>query len=111
MIGNSDIKRTKQIEQQVEKWDLFAKIAPTVFLLACFILLSLGSVSFETVFYVGMVLFSITAVTWWFWAIFSIRYLVKLLNRSSKGLIDVTSELAHAQQELKALVNEENDRS
>lgn len=105
------IEKTYRLEKQVENWDLFAKIAPTIFLIVCFVLLAIGSVSFDTVFYIGMVLFALTAVVWWFWTIFSIRFLVRTLRRASIGLIEVTSELIDAKKELKEIVrHEENNR-
>ena len=106
-----DIERSYKIEKQVERWDLFAKIAPAIFLISCFVLLAIGSITFETVFVVGMILFSLTAVVWWFWTIFSIRHLVRTLRRASLGLIDVTGELKEAKKELKEYLNEENNRS
>lgn len=106
-----DIKRANAIEKQVERWDLFAKIAPTVFLVVCFVLLLTGSVSFDTVFTIGMTLFSITAVTWWFWTIFSIRGLVRILNKASTNLIEVGDELTEAKRELKDILREENNNS
>ena len=106
-----DIQKSKRIDLQVENWDLFAKLAPTIFLLVCFGLLLTGSVSFDTVFTIGMVLFALTAVVWWFWTIFSIRFLVKTLNRASNGLIEVTGELTEAKRELKELLNEEDNIS
>ena len=106
-----DIKKSKAIERQVERWDLFAKLAPTVFLLVCFVLLISGSVSFDTVFTVGMIMFAITAVIWWFWAIFSIRRLVRILNKASNGLIDVSKELTEAKRELKEYIREEDNSS
>lgn len=106
-----DIKRATAIEKQVERWDLFAKIAPTIFLIVCFVLLLTGSISFDTVFTIGMVLFSVTAVTWWFWTIFSIRGLVRILNRASTNLIEVGDELTAAKHELKDIVSEENNNS
>ena len=106
-----DIKRSKSIETQVERWDLFAKLAPTIFLLVCFAMLISGSVSFETVFTVGMSLFALTAVIWWFWTIFSIRFLVKTLSRASNSLIEVTDDLTEAKRELKELIDEEDNSS
>jgi len=88
-----DINRAKHIEQQVERWDLFAKLAPVVFLLACFLLLALGIIAVDIVFYVGLGIFAFTAVIWWFWAIFSIRFLVRLLRRSAVGLVNVKDDL------------------
>ena len=34
-----DLKRDKRIEVQVEKWDLFARITPTIFLIISIILI------------------------------------------------------------------------
>lgn len=107
---NEDLQKASRIEDQVERWDLFAKVAPAFFLLVCFLLLIVEAVSFQTVFSVGMVLFALTAVTWWFWTIFSIRFLVKLLKRASTGLIDVTTDLSETKKDLKEYVDEENHR-
>lgn len=85
--------RAKKIEKQVERWDLYAKTVPTLFLIVCFILLVFKMASFNTVFWVGMTAFAATAVTWWFWTIFTIRYLVRTLSRASQGLLEVSNEL------------------
>ena len=105
-----DIERSYKIEKQVERWDLFAKIAPSIFLIVCFFLLVTQSITFETVFTIGMILFSLTAVVWWFWTIFSIRHLVRTLRRASTGLIDVTHDLKEAKKELREYIDEENNR-
>jgi len=106
-----DIQKAEKIDRQVEHWDLFAKIAPAIFLIVCFILLITEAASFETVFSIGMVLFALTAVTWWFWTIFSIRFLVKTLNKASNGLIEVTNDLSKARKELQDYLDEENNSS
>jgi MFS superfamily sulfate permease-like transporter len=106
-----DIQKSKKIARQVENWDMFAKLAPTIFLIVCFILLITEAVAFETVFSIGMILFALTAVTWWFWTIFSIRFLVKTLNRASNGLIEVTNDLSKARKELKDYLDEESNSS
>ena len=94
------LARAKRIEQQVERWDMFAKLAPTAFLGFCFILLALGVLDFETAFYVGLVLFAFTAVIWWFWTLFSIRFLVKLLRRTTNNLVDVSQDLKQVKKDL-----------
>jgi len=99
-MGNEkyNLKKAKRIEKQVERWDLFAKMAPTIFLFVCFLLLINGT-NFGTVFFIGMVCFSLTAVTWWFWTIFSIRYLVKLFYKASNDLIETSEELKSIRKE------------
>ena len=82
----------EKIELQVEKWDVFARITPTVFLIISMILISTGYISFDTAFYLGLGLFAVTAVTWWFWTIYTIRHLIRTLNRASRSLSDVRDE-------------------
>ena len=93
------LQRASKIEKQVLRWDLYAKLAPTFFLVSCFILLSLGIVGFETLFFIGMALFAITAVVWWFWTIFSIRFLIRMLSRATKNLVEVSTELSDVRKE------------
>lgn len=110
MEENNDLLKAKQIEKQVERWDLFAKLAPTLFLFVCFILLATGITQFEILFIIGMTMFALTAVTWWFWTIFSIRHLVKLFYKSTKDLIETGDELRAIKKEYRDLRHEENTR-
>lgn len=93
------LARAAKIEQQVLRWDLYAKIAPALFLSVCFVLLLLDMIQFEIVFWIGIVLFAFTAVVWWFWTIFSIRFLVRMLSRASNGLLEVSTELKKIKEE------------
>jgi len=95
----------QEIEKQVERWDLFARIVPTVFLLINIGLVTFRIIDFETAFWVGMALFAMTAVTWWFWTIFTIRRLVRILNRASKNLGEVRDEFKHVSREIENLKN------
>ena len=109
-MNDADLERSKNIEKQVERWDLYAKLVPTFFLLSSFVFLLLG-VSFETMFSVGMLLFGATAVTWWFWTIYSIRHLVKIFRRATENLVNVGEELKTIRTEYQELRDEENNRS
>jgi len=101
-----DLKRDKKIEIQVEKWDVFARITPTVFLIISIILISTGYISFDTAFYLGLGLFAVTAVTWWFWTIYTIRHLIRTLNRASTNILEVKDEFVSIKEDLEAYKNE-----
>mgnify|MGYP000268285985 CR=1 FL=1 len=107
MIEDDALRKAQKIEDQVERWDLFAKLVPTLFLFGCFVSLAVG-VGFEILFNIGMIAFASTAVVWWFWAIFSIRYLVKIFKRAAENLIKVSDELSSIKNEYKELRDEEN---
>jgi len=101
-----DDKKNQIITEQVERWDLYARLTPTAFLLSSIILIIFDIIDFETAFYVGLVGFAITAVVWWWWAIFTIKYLITTLNRASKNLQEVNQEVKAITQEVKSIRNE-----
>lgn len=95
-----------KIEAQVERWDFFARIVPTIFLALSTVLVTTGILNFEQAFWVGLGLFAITAVTWWFWTIYTIRHLVKTLNRASKNLAEVRDEFKSVSYDLEQYKND-----
>ena len=97
----------KRIESQVERWDLFAKLVPTVFLVIAMGLVTLGIISFATAFWAGIGLFAMTAATWWFWTIYTIRQLIKTLARASQNLLEVKTEFVEINKQVKALRNDD----
>ena len=102
-----DAERNQKIAQQVERWDLYARLTPTIFLVGSLFLILFNLIDFETAFYVGLVGFAFTAVVWWWWAIFTIRYLVITLNRASNNLIEVNTDVKIITKELQELKDEE----
>ena len=103
---DKDKVRHDSIKKQVERWDLFARTTPTLFLLTTAILILFDLVPLEYAFYIGLTGFAITAVTWWWWAIFTIRYLITVLSRASSNLSDVNDEMTIVKKELTELKDE-----
>jgi hypothetical protein len=91
-------KRTN-IEKQVDRWDLYAKVAPTIFLIAAAISLTYGVTSFDTLFNIGMIIFAFTAVTWWFWTIITVKYIIRLMSAATQDLNDVKQDLKEIREE------------
>ena len=98
--------RNEKITKQVERWDLFARLTPTLFLATSLFLVLFNIVPVEYAFYIGLTGFAITAVSWWWWAIFTVKYLITVLNRASKGLSEVNSEVKIVKKELADLKDE-----
>ena len=98
-----DAERNQKIAQQVERWDLYARLTPTIFLAGALFLILFKIIDFETAFYVGIVGFAFTAVVWWWWAIFTIKYLVTVLNRTSKNLQDTAIEISQISTEIEKI--------
>ena len=101
-----DKVKNQKIAKQVERWDLFARVTPTLFLVTTMALMMFDLVKVEYAFYVGLTGFAVTAVTWWWWAIFTVKYLITVLNRASKGLNEVNTEVKKVKEELAVLKDE-----
>lgn len=106
---NTHRVQDEKIESQVERWDLFARVTPTVFLIVSIILISLDYIDFGQAFWLGLGLFAVTAVTWWFWTIYTIRHLIRTLSRASKNLGEVRDEFKDVKTQVEAL-RSENDQ-
>ena len=79
----SCLDKNSKIERQVHRWDIYAKVAPTIFLVTGGISLTIGITSFDTLFNIGMILFAFTAVTWWFWTIITVKYIIKTMSSAT----------------------------
>ena len=102
-----DKEINRKIGKQVEHWDLFARLTPTLFLVTSGVLVLLNVVTLEIAFYIGLTGFAVTAVTWWWWAIFTIRYLIQTLTRASANLGEVNEEVILIKEELAELKDDE----
>jgi|TARA_R110001592_G_scaffold243361_3_gene504353 hypothetical protein len=105
-LNKEDLETSKHIEHQVARWDIFAKIAPTFFLIISALLLSWGTLTFQTLFNIGMILFAFTAVTWWFWTIYTVRFVIRSYSIAVQSLIEVKTELRDVQQDLRKEIEE-----
>jgi len=101
-----DIKKNKKIEEQVERWDTMAKIVPTTFLIISVSLTVWGWITLDTAFYIGLSIFAVTSVIWWFWTIFTIRYLIRVLNRAAINLNDVRHEFRDVAKDVERIRDE-----
>ncbi len=102
-----DLDRNNKIAKQVERWDLYARLTPTAFLVTAMLMVIFNIASQKTVIIVGLTGFAFTAVVWWWWAIFTIKYLVVTLNNASKNLSEVTKEIKIVTDEVQDLKNGE----
>tara|TARA_B110000503_G_scaffold15245_1_gene21208 strand:- start:2211 stop:2522 length:312 start_codon:yes stop_codon:yes gene_type:complete len=102
-----DKVKNQKITKQVERWDLFARLTPTLFLVITMTLILFDLIKVEYAFYVGLTGFAVTAVTWWWWAIFTIRYLIITLSRASSTLTEVSDEIKIVKKELEDLKDEQ----
>ena len=102
-MKNTQQAKMDKIEAQVQLWDRFARLVPIVFLIFCTILVCLGLINYKQAFWAATAVFALTAVTWWFWTIYTIRHLVQTLHRATKNLGEVREEFKSISKEVSSI--------
>ena len=90
----------ENLERQVLLWNRAAILVPITFTT----LLGLGYIlqvcDVRTLFFIACALYFTTAVIWWWWTMKSIHLLVKVLQGTNEGIIDVAQELKSIRKEI-----------
>lgn len=90
---NTDADLNLKIEKQIARWDLYAKLAPVCFIIISILLLWIDFVELDILFYISLLLTAITATTWWFWTIYTVRIVIRKMASAATGLEELKLEL------------------
>jgi hypothetical protein len=90
---NTDADLNLKIEKQIARWDLYAKLAPVCFIIISILLLWIDFVELDILFYISLLLTAITATTWWFWTIYTVRIVIRKMASAANGLEELKLEL------------------
>ena len=82
-----------RIKKQVRAWDMFAKLGPLGFVILGFVMHSTQMMDVESILWLGLGLFVVTAVTWWFWTISTIGHISERVHKAESGVQEVLTEL------------------
>jgi len=102
--GVADKATPNYIIWQVTLWDRFAKVSPAILTIIVVVLYLHGfrqwDLFIDSLFFMGVVVF----IVWWFWAIYTIAVLAYVLDKSSKGLVEVITEIKEVRKDVVDLV-------
>ena len=102
--GVADKATPNYIIWQVSLWDKFAKVSPAILTIIVIVLYLHGfrhwELFIDSIIGMGVIIF----VVWWFWAIYTIAVLAYVLEKSSKGLVDVIKEIKEVRKDVVDLV-------
>lgn len=90
----------EKLEQQVLMWNRAAILAPIFFTGLLMVAWLLNLCNTQTLFFIACGLYFATAVIWWWWTMKSIHLLVKVLQSTSTGVVQVADELKIIREEL-----------
>jgi hypothetical protein len=60
---------TKELYKQIKGWRIYSVIAPAVFCATAALLYIQYGTPFQTIFFTGLIVLSITCISWWHWSL------------------------------------------
>lgn len=88
------------LEKQVLRWNRAAVIVPIFCTGILMLAYGFDLCDIVTLFYIACGLYFTTAIVWWWWTMKSIHLLVKILQSTSEGVLQVADELKSIRKEL-----------
>lgn len=90
----------EKIKKELIIWNRLSIYLPVLFTVILLDLYILQIFEKEILFYIGAILYFITAVVWWFWTMNNIIFLANLLKQSQKDLEVIIHEVKSIKKEL-----------
>lgn len=94
-------KITEQLHRQIKGWRVYSIIAPAVFTAASALLYLHYGTPFETIFYTGLIILSITCISWWHWSLSTMVTMLAIMKDTDDHFEIVQKELKRLRENMK----------
>ena len=95
----------KFIIWQVTLWDRFAKVSHLILSVIVGVLYFNGFRQWELLIDSLLIMGGIVFAVWWFWVIYTIAVIAYVLDKSSRGLVDIIEEIKYVRKDVIDLIN------
>lgn len=94
-------KITEELYKQIKGWRVYSIIAPAVFTAAsAWLYLQFGT-PFEHIFYTGLIILSITCISWWHWSLSTMVTMLAIMRDTDDHFESVQKELKNLRENMR----------
>jgi hypothetical protein len=90
---------TQELYKQIKGWRIYSIVAPAVFTAAAALCFLIYGTPFQTIFYFGLIILSVTCISWWHWSLSTMVTMLAIM----KDTDDHFEEVARKLEELRKL--------
>lgn len=84
---------TQELYKQIKGWRIYSVIGPACFCaVAAFLYLHYGT-PFENIFYVGLIILSVTCLSWWHWSLSTMVTMLAIMKDTDDHFAEVVIQL------------------
>jgi len=84
---------TRELYKQIKGWRIYSVIAPAVFCASSAILYLRFGAPFEDIFYTGLIILSVTCISWWHWSLSTMLTMLGIMKDTDDHFKDVQEKL------------------
>lgn len=84
---------THQLHKQITGWRIYSVIAPAIFCaVSAWLYLHYGT-PFATIFYTGLIILSVTCISWWHWSLSTMVSMLTIMKETDDHFSQVKDQL------------------
>lgn len=91
---------TKELYKQIKGWRIYSVIAPAVFCAASALLFLHYGTPFQTIFFTGLIVLSITCISWWHWSLSTMVTMLAIMKDTDDHFQQVDERLHNIQKQI-----------
>lgn len=84
---------TKELYKQIKGWRIYSVITPSVFCATSALLYLHYGTAFESIFFTGLIILSITCISWWHWSLSTMVTMLAIMKDTDDHFEDVAKKL------------------
>lgn len=84
---------TKNLYNQIKGWRIYSVIAPAIFCASAAMLYLHYGTPFQTIFYTGLIILSVTCISWWHWSLSTMVTMLAIMKDTDDHFKTVTEQL------------------
>lgn len=107
---------TQELYKQIKGWRIYSVIAPALFCaVAAFLYLHYGT-AFATIFYTGLIILSVTCISWWHWSLSTMVTMLAIMKdtddhfKCANERLEIIQKQLNGKPDLKLVKPVDNDK-
>jgi hypothetical protein len=84
---------TSELYKQIKGWRIYSIIAPAVFCATSALLYLNYGTPFQSIFFTGLIILSVTCISWWHWSLSTMVTMLAIMKDTDDHFEDVAKKL------------------
>jgi chromate transport protein ChrA len=94
-----------KINKQSKFWSIYSIVAPLSVVIVIVLLYMLDRFSLDYIFWISIIVFGVTSIIWWAWAVTTIYHLTLTLKKADETFVEILHEIQEIKSNVQKKIN------